>query len=120
MLMATIEFFNDNQELKSITSAVRATITAPFFGNNCKRYLKMLSRAYYLAKNSPGTVELTGMPVYEPKKLGLPKGANQLLLMMEQLLGVVLQREKLWVSLIVIWLICCRLLERLYIKPVIN
>lgn len=76
--MATIEFFTNNQELKSITSAVRATITAPFFGNNVK-FVKDVEQVYYLAKNSPGTVELTGMPVYEPKKLGLPKGANQLL-----------------------------------------
>lgn len=76
--MATIEFFTNNDELKSITSAVRATITAPFFGNNVKS-VKDVEQAYYLAKNSPGTVELTGMPVYEPKKLGLPKGANQLL-----------------------------------------
>ena len=29
--------------------------------------------------NSPGTVELTGMPVYQPEKIGLPAGANQLL-----------------------------------------
>lgn len=76
--MATIEFFTNNDELKSITSAVRATITAPFFGNNVE-LVKDVEQAYYLAKNSPGTVELTGMPVYEPKKLGLPKGANQLL-----------------------------------------
>lgn len=76
--MSTVEFFTDSQELKSITSAARATITAPFFGNNVKS-IKDVEEAYYLAKSSPGTVELTGMPVFKPEKLGLPRGANQLL-----------------------------------------
>ncbi len=76
--MSTVEFFTDSKELKSIFSNVRATITAPFFGNNVKE-IKNVSQAYLLAKNSPGTVELTGMPVFKPEKIGLPKGANQLL-----------------------------------------
>ena len=76
--MSTIEFFTNSDELKSITSPARATITAPFFGNNVKE-IKNVSEAYFLAKNSPGTVELTGMPVFKPEKIGLPKGINQLL-----------------------------------------
>lgn len=76
--MATIEFLTNSQELKATTSAVRATITAPFFGNNVQA-VEDVAQAYYLAKNSPGTVELTGMPVYKAEKIGLPKGANQLL-----------------------------------------
>lgn len=76
--MATMEFLTNSEELKSITSAVRATITAPFFGNNVKE-VKDVAQAYELARKSPGTVELTGMPVYMPEKIGLPKGANQLL-----------------------------------------
>lgn len=76
--MSTIEFFNTSEELKSITSAVRVTITAPFFGNNVKT-IKDVKTAYNLAIKSPGTVELTGMPIYKPEKLGLPKGSNQLL-----------------------------------------
>jgi phosphoenolpyruvate carboxykinase (ATP) len=76
--MSTIEFFTNSQELKTTTSAVRATLTAPFFGNNVK-LVKDVKEAYTLAKNSSGTVELTGMPIYKPEKLGLPKGANQLL-----------------------------------------
>lgn len=76
--MSTIEFFTNSEELKSITSSVRATITAPFFGNNVKT-VKDLKEAYGLAKNSPGTIELTGMPVFKPEKNGLPKGAYQLL-----------------------------------------
>jgi len=76
--MSTIEFFTNSEELKSITSAVRATLTAPFFGNNVK-HIEDVTQAYCLAKHSSGTVELTGMPVYKPEKLGLPKGINQLL-----------------------------------------
>ncbi len=76
--MSTLEYFTNSDELKKVMSAARATITAPFFGNNVEE-VKSVSEAYKLAKDSPGTVELTGMPVYEPEKLGLPKGANQLL-----------------------------------------
>lgn len=76
--MSTLEFFTNSEELKSITSAVRATITAPFFGNNVKE-VRDLKEAYILARGSSGTVELTGMPVYKPEKIGLPKGVNQLL-----------------------------------------
>ena len=76
--MSTVEFFTNSEELKSITSAARATLTAPFFGNNVKP-IKNVSQAYFLAKTSSGTVELTGMPVFKPEKLGLPRGINQLL-----------------------------------------
>ena len=76
--MSTIEFFTNTEELKSTVSAVRATITAPFFANNVIE-VKNVSDAYFLAKQSPGTVELTGMPVFKPEKIELPKGANQLL-----------------------------------------
>lgn len=76
--MSTVEFFTNSEELKATTSAVRATLTAPFFGNNVKK-IKDVKEAYALAKKSSGTVELTGMPIYKPEKLGLPKGANQLL-----------------------------------------
>ncbi len=76
--MSTVEFFTNSQELKELMSAARATITAPFFANNVEE-VKSVSEAYKLAKDSSGTIELTGMPVYEPEKIGLPKGANQLL-----------------------------------------
>ena len=76
--MATKEFFTNSEELKKLMSAARATITAPFFGNNVEE-IKSVSEAYKLAKSSPGTIELTGMPVYKPEKIGLPQGANQLL-----------------------------------------
>lgn len=76
--MSTIEKFTNSEELKKITSAARATITAPFFGNNVE-HVQSVSEAYKLAKNSNGTIELTGCPVYQPEKIGLPQGANQLL-----------------------------------------
>jgi len=76
--MTTREFFTTSQELKEIMSPARATLTAPFFGNNVE-HIKTVSEAYKLAKNSSGTVELTGMPVFMPEKMGLPQGANQLL-----------------------------------------
>ena len=76
--MSTVEYFTNSEELKQLMSAARATITAPFFGNKVEE-VKTVSEAYKLAKDSSGTIELTGMPVYEPEKVGLPKGANQLL-----------------------------------------
>lgn len=76
--MATKEFFSTSEDLKKLMSAARATIIAPFFANNVEE-IKTVAEAYKFAKNSPGTIELTGMPVYEPEKIGLPKGANQLL-----------------------------------------
>ena len=76
--MTTKEFFKTSEELKQVMSAARATITAPFFGNNVEE-VKSVSEAYKLAKSSSGTIELTGMPVFQPEKLGLPQGANQLL-----------------------------------------
>lgn len=74
--MSTKDFINTN--LKKDISAARATLTAPFFANNVK-IINDVKEAYLLAKSSPGTVELTGMPIFKPEKIGLPKGANQLL-----------------------------------------
>ncbi len=78
--MSTLEFFSKEKEdlFKKVTSAIRTTVQAPFFGNNVEK-VKTVAEAYKLAQMSPGTVELTGMPVYEPEKIGLPQGSNQLL-----------------------------------------
>lgn len=76
--MATIEYFTNNEEFGNITSAARTTVQSAFFGNNIN-VVSDLKHAYNLAKNSAGTIELTGMPVYKPEKQGLPKNANQLL-----------------------------------------
>jgi len=76
--MSTIEKFTNSEELKEMMSPARATIMAAFFGNNIYQ-LKSVAEAYELAKNSKGTIELTGMPVYKPEEQGIPAGANQLL-----------------------------------------
>ena len=49
--MSTIEFFTNAEELKKLTSAARATITAPFFGNNVE-HVSSVSEAYKLAKTA--------------------------------------------------------------------
>ena len=76
--MSTLEKFTNSEELKEMMSPARATITAAFFGNNVYQ-LNSVAEAYELAKNSKGTIELTGMPVYKPEEQGIPAGANQLL-----------------------------------------
>lgn len=76
--MGTKNFFTNNEGLKQEMSAARATITTPFLANNVVE-VENVADAYELALSSPGTIELTGMPVYQPEKLGLPKEANQLL-----------------------------------------
>ncbi len=76
--MATIETYTTNEELHATQSAARATIQTAFFGNNVEE-IKTVAEAYKAALFCPGTIELTGMPIYEPEKCGLPKGANQLL-----------------------------------------
>jgi len=76
--MSTIEYLTSTEEFKKITSAVRTTIQAAFYGNNIEK-IASIGEAYKLALASPGTVELTGMPVYEPEAQGLPTGANMLL-----------------------------------------
>ena len=77
--MATQEHFVDLDSFKRLNSIpIRSTIETAFYGNNIRR-IEDLKEAYELAKNSPGTIELTGMPVYKPVELGLPEGANVLL-----------------------------------------
>ncbi len=76
--MTTIGSLKDKDEFKRVTSAARTTIQSVFYGNNVES-IKTVSEAYKLAQISPGTVELDGMPVYEPEKIGLPSNANVLL-----------------------------------------
>ena len=54
--MSTIEFFTSSDELKSIMSDARATITATFLGNNVEP-VKTVSEANKLAKDSTGKNE---------------------------------------------------------------
>ena len=74
--MATIGYYQAG--LEGLRSRIRVTVEAPFYGNNVVS-VGSLREAYGLAKDSPGTVELTGMPVFDAERQGLPEGANVLL-----------------------------------------
>ena len=76
--MATIGAYNEENFKKINRTQVRTTVESVFYGNNVHRVLD-LKEAYDLAKNSPGTVELTGMPIYRPTEQELPQDANVLL-----------------------------------------
>ena len=70
--MSTIGAY-DSAKFKSVYHAQpRTTIETLFYGNNVHKVLD-LKEAYNLAKNSPGTIELTGMPVYKPSEQELPQ-----------------------------------------------
>ena len=74
--MATIGCIQEGFE--KIQSGIRTSVETPFYGNNVTP-VASVKEAYYLAKDSPGTIELSGMPVFEAEKMGLPEGANVLL-----------------------------------------
>ena len=77
--MATQGHFTDLESFKKLNSIpIRTTIETAFYGNNVTQ-VKNLREAYSLAKDSPGTVELDGMPIHRPTELGLPEGSNVLL-----------------------------------------
>ncbi|MCL1874725.1 MAG: phosphoenolpyruvate carboxykinase (ATP) [Synergistaceae bacterium] len=76
--MATIGYYEPDNFKKLNQTMLRSTIETAFYGNNVHR-VQDLKEAYSLAKGIPGTVELTGMPVYEAEEQGLPVGANVLL-----------------------------------------
>ena len=76
--MATIGYYEPENFKKVNQTPIRTTVESLFYGNNVKR-VPDLKVAYELAKASPGTVELTGMPVWKPEEQGLPAGANALL-----------------------------------------
>ena len=77
--MATQGHFVDLDSFKELNSIpIRTIIETAFYGNNVSK-VKDLCQAYELAKNSPGTVELTDIPVYRPLDLGLPENSNVLL-----------------------------------------
>ena len=78
--MATQGHLIDVESFKKLnTIPIRSILETAFYGNNVVK-VKDLHQAYELAKSSPGTIELTGMPVLRPTELGLPEGANVLLL----------------------------------------
>jgi len=77
--MSTLELYKDPESFSSIKSQARTTIETAFYGNNVVS-VSNLREAYELARSSPGTVELTGMPVYRPEGQGLPARSNVLLM----------------------------------------
>ena len=77
--MSTQGHFVDLESFKKLNSLpVRTTVESAFYGNNVIP-VKDTATAYRLAKNSPGTIELTAMPVFRAAELGLPEDANVLL-----------------------------------------
>lgn len=78
--MATQGHFEDLESFRKLNSIpIRSIIETAFYGNNVVK-VKDPSEAYWLAKNSPGAIELTGMPVYRPTELDLPEDAKVMLL----------------------------------------
>jgi phosphoenolpyruvate carboxykinase (ATP) len=76
--MATIGHYRNKESFKELNSQIRTTIQSAFFRNNVTA-VNTVAEAYSLAKVSPGTIELTGMPIFKPEEQGLPKDANVLL-----------------------------------------
>ena len=60
--MATIGNYRNNKEFKNISSQIRTTIQSAFCRNNVID-IETVAEAYSLALRSPGTIELTGMPI---------------------------------------------------------
>ncbi|MBR0043756.1 MAG: phosphoenolpyruvate carboxykinase, partial [Synergistaceae bacterium] len=76
--MSTIGYYDESNFKKIYHAQPRTTIESLFYGNNVHQVLD-LKEAYNLAKNSPGTVVLDGMPVYKPTEQELPQDAQVLL-----------------------------------------
>jgi phosphoenolpyruvate carboxykinase (ATP) len=76
--MSTKYKYDGRKSFDQVKSQIRVTIQTALHGNNVE-LVKTVSQAHHLAKNSPGTIELTGIPVYEPEKIGLQEGTNALL-----------------------------------------
>lgn len=67
--MATKERYKWSEIRKGNISTIKTTVETAFYGNNVYP-VQSLKEAYKLAMDSPGTI-VTGVPVYEPEKIGL-------------------------------------------------
>lgn len=77
--MATQGYFKNLESFEKLNSSpIRTTIESAFYGNNVEP-IETISKAYSMAKESEGTVELTGMPIHRTEELELPDDANVLL-----------------------------------------
>lgn len=77
--MSTIQQYSRSQIKRQnpMASPLRTIVRTAFYGNNVTQ-VKSLAEAYYLAKNSAGTIE-TDLPIYKPETMGLPSNARVLL-----------------------------------------
>ncbi len=77
--MVELEHYGNPEVFKKVNNLpVRTIVETQFYGNNVVK-VGSVAEAYELARRSPGTVELTGMPIYEPEIQGLPKDSHVLL-----------------------------------------
>ncbi len=76
--MSTINRYTCQEDFDKIKSQMRTTIQTAFYQNNVEN-VKTVAYAYERARQSPGTIELTGIPVSEAEKQGLPENAHALL-----------------------------------------
>ena len=77
--MSTQSGYKDAESFARLhRTPIRTTVESAFYGNNVK-IVEDLKSAYRLAQASPGTVELTGMPIHRAGELGLPEESNVLL-----------------------------------------
>lgn len=77
--MVELEHYGNPEVFKKVNSLpVRTIVETQFYGNNVVK-VGSVAEAYELARRSSGTVELTGMPIYEPEIQGLPKDSHVLL-----------------------------------------
>lgn len=75
--MSTHEFLSEEKP-ELFKSRFHTTIETACYGNNVQSVMSLIE-AYELARMSPGTIEITGMPIYQPMGQGLPIHANVLL-----------------------------------------
>ena len=77
--MSTQSGYKDAESFARLhRTPIRTTVESAFYGNNVK-VIEDLKTAYRLAQESPGTVELTGMPIHRAGEIGLPEECNVLL-----------------------------------------
>jgi len=75
--MSTHEFLSEEKP-ELFKSRFHTTLETACYSNNVQSVMSLIE-AYELARLSPGTIELTGMPIYQPMGQGLPIHANVLL-----------------------------------------
>ena len=75
--MTTKEFFTNSEELKQMMSAARATITAPFFGNNVEEIKPVLEE--YSQKEEVARLKVAKKDFKDGVKLYVEDGTTWIL-----------------------------------------